>query len=406
MDYPATLAWMYERLPMFQRMGAAAYKADLFNIHLLAQHLGNPHNQFKTIHIAGTNGKGSTSHMLASVLQEAGYRVGLYTSPHLKDFRERIRLNGKMVKKKFVVDFVETHRDFIEKNKLSFFELTVGMAFDAFAKADVDVAIIEVGMGGLLDATNIITPLVSVITNIGLDHTQFLGTTLPEIAKEKAGIIKENVPVIIGELQPETAPVFVKIATEKEAQIYFASAKDTQEFTTSLKGAYQKHNLKTVLTTLDVLRANGHFRFTEAQVQQGLQKVTVNTGLRGRWETLGESPKIICDTGHNKEGLEYVTRQLKEQPYERLHIVLGTVSDKDLSGVLPLFPKDANYYFCKPNIPRGLDAEALLAKATEFDLRGSAFNSVALAFAEAKKKAAMSDMIFVGGSNFTVAEVI
>ncbi|WP_416439975.1 bifunctional folylpolyglutamate synthase/dihydrofolate synthase [Leeuwenhoekiella sp. A16] len=406
MTYTETLDWMFERLPMFQRQGAAAYKKDLSNITLLTSELGQPQLLFKSIHVGGTNGKGSTSHMLASILQEAGYKVGLYTSPHLKDFRERIRINGKVISEKYVVDFIAKNADFISKNALSFFELTVGMAFSAFAEEHVDVAVIEVGLGGRLDATNIITPEVSVITNIGLDHTAFLGDTLKEIAFEKAGIIKPKVPVVIGEKHPETATVFVKQAVLNGCQVFFASERDFKHFESDLTGEYQKHNQKFVLQTIEVLQASGRFLISDTHISNGLQKVVQNTGLQGRWQILNLKPKIICDTGHNAEGLQQVINQLKKQDFKRLHIVLGVVADKDLDSVLPLFPKNAIYYFCKPNMPRGLDVDILAEKALAFGLTGKKSQSVSLALDSAKEVANEEDVIFVGGSNFVVAEII
>lgn len=406
MTYQETLQWMFGRLPMFQRQGAPAYKKDLGNIKLFCEHLGHPENKFKSIHIAGTNGKGSTSHMVASILQEAGYKTGLYTSPHLKDFRERIKIDGHVPSEEYVVEFIAKHKDFLEANDLSFFELTVGMAFDYFAYAEVDVAVIEVGLGGRLDATNIITPLVSVITNIGKDHTQFLGETLKEIAGEKAGIIKSKVPVVIGEKHPETQLVFIQKAVESQAEITFASAKAYPELEGDLKGAYQQKNKKTVLATIETLQAQGAFLIAEKHIHAGLKNTVKNTGLMGRWQILGESPKVICDTGHNKEGLTYVLEQLRSEPHEHLHIVLGVVSDKDLTSILPMFPKDATYYFSKPDVPRGLDVEFLAQAAAAYDLHGKTYTSVNDALASAKANAKPVDLIFVGGSTFTVAEVV
>ncbi|MEH6405873.1 MAG: folylpolyglutamate synthase/dihydrofolate synthase family protein [Leeuwenhoekiella sp.] len=406
MTYQETLTWMFNRLPMFQRQGAAAYKNDLSNIRLLAEKLGNPELQFKSIHVAGTNGKGSTSHMLASILQEAGYKVGLYTSPHLKDFRERIRINGEMVSEAFVVDFIAENKSFLEEESLSFFEFTVGMAFSYFAEENVDVAIIEVGMGGRLDATNIITPEISVITNIGLDHTAFLGNTLKEIAGEKAGIIKKNVPVVIGEKHPETASVFVQVAVNNGNEIFFASETDFEAYKSDLQGDYQAKNIKTVLQTILILQSQGKFLISESNITEGISHVIKNTGLQGRWQILGTKPKIICDTGHNREGLEIVMQQLKKEKYKNLHIVLGVVADKDLDAVLPLFPKDAHYYFCKPNLPRGLEVAVLAEKAVQSKLKGKKFDSVTEAFQTAQKSANEEDVIFVGGSTFVVAEII
>lgn len=403
MTYQETLDWLFVQLPMYQRQGKTAFKKDLTNINLLADELKNPQQKFKTIHVGGTNGKGSTSHMLASILQEAGYKVGLYTSPHLKNFTERIRINGKEIHKRTVTSFVKKHKTFFEKQQLSFFEMTVGMAFWYFAREKVDIAIIEVGLGGRLDSTNIITPEVSVITNIGLDHTQFLGETLPEIASEKAGIIKQNIPVVIGERQKEVENVFLKKIKELNATISFASDEDYNH-KTDLLGDYQKNNSKTVVTAIKKL--NG-FKISEENIKNGLLNVVKNTNLKGRWQILQEeNPKIICDTAHNKEGLSYVLKQLKNEDYNQLHIVLGVVSDKKLEGILSMFPKKAVYYFCKPNIPRGLSEKVLQGKANEFDLKGDVFSSVNQAFKSAKIYAEKKDVIYVGGSTFVVAEVI
>ncbi|KAF2510674.1 bifunctional folylpolyglutamate synthase/dihydrofolate synthase [Flavobacterium zhairuonense] len=405
MNYQETTNWMFNQLPMYQTQGASAYKEDLTNIKLLAAHLDNPETKLKCIHVAGTNGKGSTSHMLASVLHEAGYKVGLYTSPHLKDFRERIRINGEEISEDFVIEFIGKHKTFFEANDMSFFEMSVGLAFDYFASEKVDIAIIEVGLGGRLDATNIITPLVSVITNIGLDHTQFLGNTLEAIAGEKAGIIKPNVPVVIGEYTNETQPVFLAKAEENKAPIYFASDLISEVFPSDLIGNYQFHNKKTVQQTIQILNETSHFEVSEESLKSGLLKVVKNTGLQGRWQQLGENPKIICDTAHNKHGLAVVMNQLQKETYENLHIVLGVVNDKDLDSILPLFPKKAKYYFCRPDSPRGLSTEILQDTAKKYDLIGEKYDSVENAFSAAKKKAAKSDFIYAGGSTFVVAEL-
>ncbi len=406
MNYQETTEWMFKQLPMYQLQGASAYKKDLTNIYLLEDHLGNPHQNLKCIHVAGTNGKGSTSHMLASVLQESGYKVGLYTSPHLKDFRERIKINGLEIPENEVCDFINSNKDFFETNEISFFEMTVGLAFDYFAKEKVDVAIIEVGMGGRLDATNIITPLVSVITNIALDHTQFLGNTMEAIAIEKAGIIKPNIPVIIGEYTPKTKPVFLAKANENHSEIYFASDLITENPPSDLLGEYQIHNKKTVLQTLQLLNQQNEFVISPANIKNGLLHVVKNTGLLGRWQQLGEFPKIICDTAHNKNGLEIVLDQIQKEQFENLHIVLGVVNDKDLDEILPLFPKNAFYYFCKPNIPRGLDAKILQEKAKRHGLNGNTYSSVNEAFVSAKKNSTKNDFIYIGGSTFVVAETL
>lgn len=390
---------------MYQRVGQSAYKADLSATIKLANYLNNPENSFKSVHVAGTNGKGSTSHMLASVFQEAGYKTGLYSSPHLKDFRERIKINGEMISREYVSEFVNQHRSYFESNQLSFFEMTVGLAFDYFRNEKVDIAIIEVGMGGRLDSTNIITPEVSVITNIGLDHTQFLGKTLEKVAIEKAGIIKNNSPVVIGETTLETKSVFERIAIEKNAPIKLAETFDAVSYTSDLKGNYQQKNIKTVLTTLQILLEKG-WDISEENIKAGLAQTIKNTGLMGRWQIIQESPKVICDTGHNREGLLLVMEQLLKEKYEKLHIVLGVVNDKDLGSVLPLFPTDATYYFCKPNIPRGLDASLLFSQARGFGLKGDDYISVLSAYNAAVQAASANDLVFVGGSNFVVAEVL
>ncbi len=390
---------------MYQRVGQSAYKADLAATLNLAKYLKNPEKSFKSIHVAGTNGKGSTSHMLASVFQEAGYKTGLYTSPHLKDFRERIKINGQMISEQYVSNFVQNHRPFFESNQLSFFEMTVGLAFEYFRSENVDIAIVEVGMGGRLDSTNIITPEVSVITNIGLDHTQFLGDTLEKVAVEKAGIIKDRVPVIIGETSPETKRVFEEIALERNAPIVFTEMNDASTYSSDLKGSYQQKNIRTVISTLRMLQKRG-WNISEENIQKGLMNTVKNTGLMGRWQILGQAPKVICDTAHNREGLQIVLDQLASEDFQNLHIILGVVSDKDLASILPLFPKDAIYYFCRPNIPRGLDASLLLSRARGFGLIGQEYISVSKAYEAALKAALPQDLVFVGGSTFVVAEVL
>ncbi|PKB17296.1 folylpolyglutamate synthase/dihydrofolate synthase family protein [Flavobacterium sp. 5] len=405
MNYQETTNWMFNQLPMYQLQGASAYKKDLTNVNLLANHLDNPEQKLKCIHVAGTNGKGSTSHMLASILQEAGYKVGLYTSPHLKDFRERIKINGIEISEEFVCDFVAQHKSFFEANDMSFFEMTVGLAFDYFVKEKVDIAIVEVGLGGRLDATNIITPLVSVITNIGIDHVQFLGNTLASIATEKAGIIKPEIPVVIGEYTPETKPVFSAKAEENKAEIYFASELISETYPSDLIGDYQQHNKKTVVQTFKILNEQTNFKISPESIKSGLLHVIKNTGLLGRWQQLGENPKVICDTAHNKNGLEIVLNQIQKETYSNLHIVLGVVNDKELDEVLPLFPKNATYYFCKPNIPRGLDATLLQEKALSFSLKGNKYDSVIEAYNSAKNNSTKEDFIYIGGSTFVVAEL-
>lgn len=405
MDYKNTMNWMFSQLPMYQRQGNTAFRKDLTNSIALSKHLNFPESTFKTIHVAGTNGKGSTSHMLASILQEAGYKVGLYTSPHLKDFRERIKINGKLINKIEVINFIKNNKSFFETHNLSFFEMSVGLAFECFSNHKVDIAVVEVGLGGRLDSTNIITPEVSVITNIGYDHTQFLGETLPEIAFEKAGIIKHKVPVVIGEYHEETFPVFEKIASEKAASLFLAANNEGTVYTSDLKGSYQVHNIKTVLQTIEVLKTKG-FVVSEKNSRNGLQKVVKNTGLMGRWQVLNQQPKVICDTAHNAEGLRYVLNQLQEEKFDQLHIVLGVVNDKDLKSVLPLFPKNATYYFCKPNIPRGLDEVEFQQQCAKFQLMGEAYTSVEIAYKTAINNAKKSDLIYIGGSTFVVAEVL
>lgn len=405
MNYNDTVNWMFDQLPMYQNKGKAAYKEDLSNTILLANHLKNPENKFISIHVAGTNGKGSTSHMIASVLQEAGYKVGLYTSPHLKDFRERIKINGKEISKQFVIQFIKRNKQFFEGNNLSFFEMTVGLAFEYFAKKEVDIAVIEVGLGGRLDSTNIVTPLISVITNIGLDHTQFLGNTIEAIAKEKAGIIKPKIPVVIGETQEKTESIFNEIAIKNNALIYFADQTIHKTYKCDLKGSYQVNNIKAATQTITILHQLG-FNISEKQILSGFKNVVKNTGLLGRWQTIGYDPKIICDTAHNKEGLTYVMKQLEEEQFKKLHMVIGMVSDKNVDDILSLFPKEASYYFCKPEIQRGLDAEKLANKFIAKGFNGSLFKSVNEAYKSAKKNASKEDLIYVGGSTFVVAEII
>ena len=406
MNYQETTHWMFNQLPMYQQVGAIAYKADLSNTHLLMDYLNNPQKTLQCIHVAGTNGKGSTSHLLASIFQESGYKVGLYTSPHLKDFRERIKINGIEISEDFVCDFIEKNKFFFEKNELSFFEMTVGLAFDYFNKEKVDIAIIEVGMGGRLDATNVITPLISVITNIGLDHTAFLGNTIESIAREKAGIIKPNIPVVIGEYTTESKKVFVAKALENNSNIYFASDIIKEILPSALLGDYQKHNIKAVLQTIAVLNSQNEFVVSVENIRNGLLNVIKNTGLQGRWQQLNDAPKVICDTAHNKNGLEIVLHQIQKEKYETLHIVLGVLTDKDLNEILPLFPKKAKYYFCKPNILRGLNANILQQKAIDFQLEGEVFNSVSDAYKSSLLKAGIQDFIYIGGSTFVVAEVL
>ncbi|SNB00475.1 Bifunctional protein : Folylpolyglutamate synthase and Dihydrofolate synthase [Flavobacterium psychrophilum] len=404
MNYQQTLDWLFAQLPMYQQQGASAYRKDLVNTILLANHLGNPELKVKTIHVAGTNGKGSSSSMIASVLQEAGYKVGLYTSPHLKDFRERIKINGLAISEDFVIDFVAKNKPFFEENNLSFFEMTVGLSFDYFAKQEIDVAVIEVGMGGRLDSTNIIKPLVSVITNIGLDHTLFLGNTLEAIANEKAGIIKPNTPVIVGEYNDKTKAVFLAKAKDCKADIYFASDLITKEYPSDLLGDYQQQNKKTAIQTIRVLKP--HFSVSEENLKDGLLNVAKNTGLLGRWQQIHSNPKVICDTAHNSHGLKIVLNQIQKEEFDNLFFVLGFVNDKDLDDVLPLFPKKAKYFFSKPNIFRGLDAKILQEKATNFGLTGNIYSSITEAYKEALKLSSQNDFIYIGGSTFVVAEIL
>ena len=406
MNYKETLDWMFYKLPMYQTQGATAYRKDITNTVLLAKHIGNPEHYLKCIHVAGTNGKGSTSHLLASVLQEAGYRVGLYTSPHLKDYRERITINGIPISEDYVCDFINKNKAFFEANELSFFEMSVGLAFEYFVKQKTDINIIEVGMGGRLDSTNIITPLVSVITNIGLDHTQFLGNTLELIAFEKAGIIKPTIPVVIGEYISETKPVFIAKSDETHSEIYFASDLIATTYPSALLGDYQIQNKKTVLQTFKVLHDKKLLSVSETDIKNGFLNVIKNTGLQGRWQQLGENPTVICDTAHNAHGLKIVINQLKKEKYDQLHIVLGLVNDKNLTEILPLFPENAIYYFCKPDISRGLDQLTLKEKAAEFNLVGQTYISVSNAYQAAKENAGNNDFIYIGGSTFVVAEIL
>ena len=405
MNYPETLDYLFGQLPMYQRIGNAAYKANLDNTYRLSEILNHPEKQFKSVHIAGTNGKGSTSHMLASVLQEAGYKVGLYTSPHLKDFRERIKINGAMISEREVIDFVNAFKNEFEKIQLSFFEWTVGLAFHSFANQKVDIAIVETGLGGRLDSTNIVTPEVAVITNISMDHTQFLGDTLAKIAAEKAGIIKSTIPVVIGETQPKIKHVFIEKAKQMNAPIQFADEYPTKEYESDLKGVYQQQNKKTVVATIHVLQTLG-WNIAENHIIKGLQNVVSNTGLMGRWQVLNKQPFTVCDTGHNEAGIRLILAQINQQSFEKLHVVLGVVNDKDITNILALLPNNASYYFCQANIPRALEVSVLAEKATAVGLSGTTFPSVDAAYKAAQKNATAQDMIFIGGSTFVVAEVV
>jgi len=403
MTYRETLDWMFAQLPMYQQKGATAYNGKLQGIQSFATYLGEPQQNFKSIHVAGTNGKGSCSHMLASILQEAGYKVGLYTSPHLKDFRERIKINGKMISEKEVIFFIKENKKYIERNHMSFFEMTVAMAFEHFSKEQVDIAIIEVGLGGRLDSTNIITPEVCLITNIGLDHTDLLGDSIEKIAYEKAGIIKPYTPVIISEKQEEAAAIFIEVAKSQQAKIIFAEETISEKYATSLLGDYQNRN---IIGVVAVVKALANFKIQEEHIKTGLSKVVENTGLMGRWQVLGEGPRIIADTAHNSEGIRLVIDQLSHEVFDELWMVLGFVKEKNLDQILPMFPKKAHYLFCRPDIPRGMDADVLQKKAAENGLIGSVYTSVTVALETAKKEAKKNDLIYVGGSNFTVAEVV
>lgn len=405
MTYKETVDWMFTQLPMFQRIGASAFKKDLSNTIALTTRLHHPEKKFKSVHIAGTNGKGSTSSMLASILQEAGYKVGLYTSPHLKDFRERIKVNGVMIPENEVTAFIEAHQSFLKKHQLSFFEMTVGMAFDYFAKQHVDVAIIEVGLGGRLDSTNIITPLLSVITNIGFDHVAILGNTLAEIAAEKAGIIKTKIPVVIGEYLKETQPVFILKAQKENAPVYFAQdISDLPYYESDLKGHYQLKNIRTVQVAVQQLRK--HFAITAQNEKQGLLNVVKNTHLQGRWQILSNHPFIVADTAHNKDGLFETMAQLQKIPHDRMYVVFGVVNDKDLEGITYLLPKDAYYFYAKPDVPRGLDAHMLEEKMKQVGFSGEVCISVPEAYRKAIEVAKANDLIYVGGSTFVVAEIL
>lgn len=424
MNYQETLDYLYNSVPMFQQVGKSAYKEGLENTHRLDEYFEHPHTEFKTIHVGGTNGKGSCSHTLAAILQAAGYKTGLYTSPHLVDFRERIRINGETISEEYVVDFVDKHRSFFEPLSPSFFELTTAMAFRYFADNEIDVAVIEVGLGGRLDCTNIITPDLSIITNISLDHTQFLGNTLELIAGEKAGIIKKGIPVVIGETTAETKPVFQHKAEEAGAPIIFAEEEQllhswekepngfwkyqTEDYTDlrgELGGLYQLKNTNTVLSAIRQLIQKGYQLF-DWDVKRGFAEVSEMTGLLGRWQKIGEQPTILCDTGHNIGGISYIVEQLGRQTYKNLHIIIGMVNDKDVSGVLALLPKDARYYFTKASVKRALPEDELQKLAEQAGLKGETYKDVPTALAAAKVQAGKEDFIFVGGSSFIVADLL
>ena len=423
MTYDETVEYLFNCAPPFQQVGGAAYKEGLANTIALDNHLGNPHRKFRTIHVAGTNGKGSISHTLAAILQDAGYKVGLYTSPHLIDFRERIRVNGETASKEFVVDFVNTHKTFFEPLQPSFFELTTAMAFTYFAQQQVDVAIIEVGLGGRLDCTNIITPSISIITNISLDHTQFLGDTVEKIAAEKAGIIKDGIPVIIGEATDSTRKIFTDAATKNSAPIFFAQ--DEQHFTSitdkgsyieynskkhgvlagELCGSYQQKNAATILTAVEQL-VNKNYNINNKNIAAGFANVCRLTGFMGRWQKISNTPRTVCDAGHNIGGIEYITRQLAAVQCSTLRIVFGMVSDKDINTVLSMMPTTAKYYFTNACIKRAMPAEELCEKASKHGLIGESYPTVAAALSAARADAEPSDFIFVGGSCFIVADLL
>ena len=424
MTYTETVEYLFNSTPMFQNVGAAGYKEGLNNTIILDNHFDNPHKKFKTIHIGGTNGKGSCSHTIAAILQSAGYKVGLFTSPHLVDFRERIRINGVMIPEQYVIDFVENEKDFFEPLHPSFFELTTALAFKYFAENNVDIAVIEVGLGGRLDCTNIISPILSVITNIGFDHIQFLGNTLEKIASEKAGIIKNTTPVVIGETTPETRTVFIQKATSTNSAIYLAEENDiilsykhshnggidyeTKTYGTihgELSGLCQIKNTATILTAINVLAKIG-LAIQPENIIEGFKHVCELTGLRGRWEKINENPITICDTGHNVNGLEYIVRQLQQQKYEKLHIVFGMVNDKDIEGVLSIMPKDATYYFCQASVKRAMPSQQLKTLAEAHELKGNTFANVLDAYNSARQNASQNDFIYIGGSSFIVADLI
>jgi len=453
-QYREILQYLFSQLPIYQRIGPAAYKTDLTNTIELCRILGDPHNNFKSIHIAGTNGKGSVAHFIASILQEAGLKVGLYTSPHLKDFRERIRINGKMITKKYVVDFVENYQTDFEKIKPSFFEMTVGMAFKYFSDKEVEIAVLETGLGGRLDSTNIVDPELSVITNIGYDHMRFLGDNPQSIAKEKAGIIKPGRPVVIGETQGEIKGVFIGKASETGSEIYFSDSiyrclrekekgkrkkdffcedlriiceklvrpladlrekekfavcslqfADISDICIPLQGAYQVKNVVTAICAMGVLNSLD-YQIDDDDIKYGIEKVVENTGIRGRWEIISENPLTICDMGHNREGIAAVVNQINNTSHRHLHFVFGMVDDKNVQDILVLLPENATYYFCRANIPRGMNQEKLAAAAAVAGLKGESYSSVKEALGAAQQNAIQNDLVFVGGSTFVVAEVI
>ena len=395
---------MFNKLPMYQNIGESAYKKDLSNIILICEHLNNPQNNFKSIHIAGTNGKGSCSHMLSSIFQEAGYNVGLYTSPHLVDFRERIKINGDMISKDSVLKFMHENFDFFESNNLSFFEMTVGLAFDYFSKNKVDIAIIEVGMGGRLDSTNIINPILSIITNISLDHTRFLGSNISDIAKEKAGIIKDNIPVIIGQTQQEISPIFTEIAKSKKSEIIFADHFIYDTYNCDLKGDYQKKNIKTVLKSTEILK-HLDYKINDSHIKTGLNNVSNNTGLQGRWQVIQRKPMIICDTAHNEAALGEVISQLMDMEYSELHFIIGFSNDKNLKKISKIFPEDSKYYFVQSKVERARDAKEVRDIFKLNNRCGDYYRSVKNTIQHVKGVSKENDIIFIGGSTFVVSEI-
>ena len=400
--YKETLKWMFSKLPMYQRQGAAAYRSGLDSIKLLDLYLGHPHKNFKSIHIAGTNGKGSTSHMIASIMQTAGYKTGLYTSPHLLDFKERIKVNGVKISKEEVMIFVNSNKSYFEKQKFTFFEMSVALAFWYFNKVKVDYAIIEVGLGGRLDATNIITPVLSIITNIGLDHTQFLGKTHQKIALEKAGIIKNGVPIIIGEKDIKTEKIFKDVSRKSKAPLYFAK-KTTKYFASDLKGFYQKKNIQTVITALNQLPS---FNLDNSIIKKGLKRVVDNTGLKGRWQVLQNSPKVILDVGHNKEALRLIAKQINEISYNKLYLVMGFIKEREVDSLLSLFPKEANFYLSSPNIERAMPLTILKTLLKPLNLKINYFKSIPIAYQMAISNSDKDDLIIVTGSTFVVADIL
>ena len=395
---------MFNKLPMYQNIGDSAYKKDLSNIILICEHLDNPHNNFKSIHIGGTNGKGSCSHMLSSILQEADYKVGLYTSPHLVDFRERIKINGDMISKDSVSKFMHENFDFFESNNFSFFEMTVGLAFDYFSKNKVDIAIIEVGMGGRLDSTNIIKPILSIITNISLDHTRFLGSNISDIAKEKAGIIKENIPVVIGETQQEISPIFNDIAKSKNSEIIFVDRFIYDNYDCDLKGDYQKKNIKTVLKSTEILK-HLDYKINYSHIKTGLNNVSNNTGLQGRWQVIQRKPMIICDTAHNEAALGEVISQLTKMEYSELHFIIGFSNDKNLKKISKIFPEDSKYYFVQSKVGRARDAKEVRDIFKLNNRCGDYYRSVKNTIQYVKGVSKENDIIFIGGSTFVVSEI-